>query len=387
MIAALLLSFALAGQELAQFEPGAAIWADTEGEHIQAHGGGVTEHEGVYYWYGEQRGRGVPAGVRCYSSTDLYNWRPHGVVLEATGGEGSDLQPGCIIERPKVVYNADTEQFVLWFHLELAGIGYRAARTGVATSDSPTGPFEYQRSFRPHPGLLPSNAPINDVRQRRGWQDIVEAAPDDWEAKVAAGQKFLEDLGVGQMARDMTVFVDDTTTPATAYHVYSSEENRTLHVARLTGDYTNFSGDFARVLPGGRNEAPAVWTHDGRYHLLASGLTGWAPNAAKTFVADAMDGEWESTGNPMRGGPNPHNGIGPDRTFGGQSTFVLPAPGHDGEGKFIAMFDVWQPDEGLETSRYIWLPLFMVNGRPVIEWHDTWDLSIFDGPIPEHLAE
>ena len=35
-----------------EFVPGAE-WRDTDGQPINAHGGGVLFHEGVYYWYGE----------------------------------------------------------------------------------------------------------------------------------------------------------------------------------------------------------------------------------------------------------------------------------------------------------------------------------------------
>src|SRR5882724_2706547 len=34
------------------FHPGQA-WNDTDGKPINAHGGGVLFHDGVYYWYGE----------------------------------------------------------------------------------------------------------------------------------------------------------------------------------------------------------------------------------------------------------------------------------------------------------------------------------------------
>ena len=34
------------------FEPG-KVWNDTEGNPINAHGGGILYHEGTYYWYGE----------------------------------------------------------------------------------------------------------------------------------------------------------------------------------------------------------------------------------------------------------------------------------------------------------------------------------------------
>ncbi len=41
------------------------------------------------------------------------------------------------------------------------------------------------------------------------------------------------------MARDMNLFVDDD---GIAYHIYSSEENSTLHISQLTDDYTSYSG-------------------------------------------------------------------------------------------------------------------------------------------------
>src|ERR1035441_1261580 len=35
-----------------EFVPG-DVWRDTDGQAINAHGGGILLHEGVYYWYGE----------------------------------------------------------------------------------------------------------------------------------------------------------------------------------------------------------------------------------------------------------------------------------------------------------------------------------------------
>ena len=46
---------------------------------------------------------------------------------------------------------------------------------------------------------------------------------------------FKKDFEKGQMSRDMTIFVDDD---GKAYHIYSSAENSTTHIAELTPDYT-----------------------------------------------------------------------------------------------------------------------------------------------------
>lgn len=68
--------------------PGAE-WKDTDGNLINAHGGGILYHDGTYYWYGEYKGdstywnpkvpswecyRTEAGGVSCYSSKDLKNW-------------------------------------------------------------------------------------------------------------------------------------------------------------------------------------------------------------------------------------------------------------------------------------------------------------------------
>ena len=85
------------------FSPG-AVWRDTDGVSIQAHGGGVLFYEGVYYWFGENKdGETSPGqnnwveaiGVSCYASRDLYNWENKGVVLRAVPGH-PDLDPGGV---------------------------------------------------------------------------------------------------------------------------------------------------------------------------------------------------------------------------------------------------------------------------------------------------
>ena len=102
------------------FYPG-QIWEDTDGNHINAHGEVILYRDGKYYWYGEHKSEHTSSalvGVRVYSSTDLYNWKNEGVALSVEAeGSGHLLEKGCIIERPKVVYNEKTKKYVMWFHL------------------------------------------------------------------------------------------------------------------------------------------------------------------------------------------------------------------------------------------------------------------------------
>ncbi|ARN55951.1 glycoside hydrolase family 43 protein [Sedimentisphaera salicampi] len=352
---------------------------DNNGVHLNAHGAGVMHHDGKYYLYGEHKiagraGNKAHVGVHCYSSEDLYNWKDEGIALKVVEKEGHDIEKGCIIERPKVIYNEMNDNFVMWFHLELKGQGYSAARTGLAVSDNPTGEFEYIRSFRPNAGQWPIHFPkkwqkpisekkFNKLKEESDW--------DYWLTLLEKGIVLRRDFKEGQMSRDMTVFVDDN---GKAYHIHSSEDNSTLHISELTDDYQDFTGRYTRARPGGYNEAPALCKYEGSYYLIASGCSGWAPNTARSFRASNIMGEWKALGNPCKG-KNPHNDIGSIKTFGGQSTYILPVEGK--RNAFIAMFDVWRPSNQID-SRYMWLPAKIKDNEIVVEWQTEWDLSYFE---------
>lgn len=356
-----------------EFRPG-EIWPDTEGRPINAHGGGFLEHEGVVYWYGEHKidgeaGNAAHVGVHVYCSRDLLEWRDEGVALAVSTEKGHDIETGCILERPKVVYNAATRRFVMWFHLEPKGAGYFGARSGVAVADSPAGPFRYLGSFRPNAGVWPENAPAGDRRPLSVEETARLAALELPGGPVPYYPRdilYRRDFAGGQMARDMTLFVDDD---GRAYHVYSSEDNGTLHISLLSDDYLRPAGRYIRVFPGGFNEAPALFKHEGRYFLITSGCSGWAPNAARVATADSIWGPWRELGNPCLG-----NGRQTSTTFNAQGTYVLPVPGNP--GAFIFVADRWNP-QNASDGRYVWLPIRFLHGAPIIEWRDHWNLSVF----------
>jgi hypothetical protein len=318
--------------EAAAFRPG-AVWLDTAGRPINAHGGGMLFHDGTYYWYGESKeGRTwLPkstkawdgyrvdvTGIRCYSSTNLFRWQDEGLVLKAKPDDlAHDLHPSKVCERPKVLRNPRTGKFVMWMHMDAED--YKAARAGVAVADRPTGPFRYLESVRAE----------------------------------------------GRDSRDQTLFQDDD---GKAYRIYSSENNDTTYISLLTEDYLKHSGRFVRVFIKRRMEAPVVFKHEGRYWFIGSGCTGWDPNPARSAVADSLWGPWKELGNPCRG-PRAKG------TFGAQSTFVFPLAGK--ENAFIFMADRWNKKK-LPDSRYVWLPLRFSEDRPVVQWLPDWDLSFFE---------
>lgn len=343
--------------------PPGACWPDDRGVHINAHGGGLLVDEGVYYWYGEHKvggsaGNYARVGVHCYSSRDLVNWKDEGIVLPVHAAPASPLAEGCILERPKVVKCAATGQYVMWFHLELRGHGYSGALSGVAVADSPTGPFTFLRSGRINPGKWPLNLPEaqRDVGLSSQVPVLLSSSYREGDDRLAFLRR---DFAGGQMARDMTLFVDDD---ETAYHIYASEENSTLHIAELTPDYTAHTGRYVRLFEGRFHEAPTICKRGGKYYMITGGCTGRAPNAARSMVADSIMGEWKELGNPCVG-------QGADKTFGAQGTYILRLP--DRPDTYIFMADQWRPQNAID-GRYLWLPLeFTADGKPRLRMPDA----------------
>lgn len=339
------------------FHPG-QLWLDNNGTHINAHGGGLLFHNGRYYWFGEHKiggdaGNRAHVGVHVYSSDDLYSWKDEGIALKVSDDPNSDIVKECVLERPKVVFNPRTGKFAMWFHLELKGKGYHAARTAVAVSDHVTGPYTFIKSFRPVAGQWPVNV-----------TDDLRSSPDP---EKGSERFFHRDFAGGQMARDMTIFVDDD---GSAYNVHASEENQTIHVVKLTDDYLDTTTQYARAFPGRSHEAPALFKHEGKYWMFSSDCTGWAPNPGRLSCATHIYGPWAELGNPCIGTEAQIS-----TTFESQSTYVLPVAGK--KNAFIFIADRWRPADAID-GRYIWLPVLWENGKPTLRWFDEWDLSVFD---------
>ena len=259
-----------------------AIWPDTDGIHINAHGGGILFDAGTYYWFGEHRGDGsagynAKVGVTCYSSTDLVHWKNEGVALRVTehGGPqtradgddiiydkigldrntdvphgtyriiepGWEIEIGCILERPKVIRSSATGKYVMWFHLEFRGYGYGPAHVGVAVSDQPTGPYRFVEAFRP---------------------------------------------GNGE-SRDMTLFVDEE---GQSYHIGASENNESPNARLLAVHRRN-----GACVRGSTDGGAGLLSSPGQVLLHGIGLfrvgPQYRPFGRGGFVPRPMDGAWE----------------------------------------------------------------------------------------------
>lgn len=333
------------------FKPG-EIWNDTDGNRIEAHAGSVHYFNDRYYWYGEnkkgcgdvRRGSTKPrqAGINCYSSKNLVDWKFEGNVIPVSKDPDHDLYFNNVVDRPHVLYNKNTKKYVMWLKV-VHGIFKYQQRTGIATADHPTGPFTYHHSFLPC-GLGSGDA--NFLVEDRNTQHPVD----------------------GMMTKEDPDFLEDA---PKAYWIFSNP-HRSIVVTDLSADYMECTGMYSHHLarpgsPFGR-EAPVALYHNWKYHVITSGTSGFEANGPLYSTADILHGDWQDHDNPCTG-PNAEN------TFDAQFASVFEL--HDKPGCFIGIADRWNPED-MEDTRHVWLPFTFENNRLVIKWMDEWDLSVFD---------
>lgn len=327
------------------------IWKDNNGIHINAHGGHIIFYNEEFYWYGEHKiegwnGRLAWHGVHAYRSSDLEHWTDCGIVLPVVDDPLSPIHKGCRIERPKVIFCKKTGCFVMYFHS--TDENHTLARCGIAVADNPLGVFNFFYAERPEKGHWPLDVTSEDYNPESIAHCPAEAEIRNGISDIVINSNILgRDFANGQMARDMTLFVDDD---QTVYHIYASEHNSTLHISRLADDYLTHEGTYTRAFNSRWLEAPVMFKKNGKYYLMMSGCTSWKPNAAVGAFADNVFGPWTEFGNPCEGFDS-DSGNGLEVSFGGQGACAF-----SHRGDVAIMLDRWNPDNFID-SRYIWLPV------------------------------
>lgn len=348
------------------------VWLDTEGKRIQAHGGSVLHHEGAFYWYGENKERTVPGsgiwhwGVRCYRSTDLYNWEDLGVIVPPVEDDPeSPLHPAQKADRPHIVRSRDG-RWVCWIKVMTES---GAQESTVLVADDLLGPWTLVRT-----GLRP----------------------------------------LGMSAGDFDLVVDPH--DGKGYY-YFERVHSELICADLTADLTDVSGYYSTHFPLGRppavREAPAYFTRNRLHYLITSGTTAYLPNPSEVAVAKTYHGPWT-----VLGDPHPDD---PSRTsYCSQVSSVFRHP-HK-EDLYIAVADRWLPglmaspdyatgrlsadidaafagyrpgmepglppsftptvrevvkQENTSIADYVWLPIRFDGEMAYLDWHDEWRVEDF----------
>jgi hypothetical protein len=186
---------------------------DSGGKILDAHDGCLQKFGDRYYLYGTAYGTtdgfNKNNRYRCYSSADLVTWKFEGELLEDP--------PDGVYYRPYVVFNKSTGKYVLWYNWYAT---LWNGQYGVATSDTPQGPFVIQ----------------ND------------------NVKVANGKP-----------GDLNLLVDDD---GSAYLIYTSiADKHSISIEKPASDYLSSTLQNRGFLASGC-EAPALFKRQKRYYAL-----------------------------------------------------------------------------------------------------------------------
>lgn len=320
-------------------------WLDTQGAPIQAHGGGFlkqTQSNGqpIYYWVGEDKSQNNSRfnGITLYSSTDLVNWTYRKTIL-APSLTDKGLE-NATIERPKILYNAKTKEYVVWAHWESAG-GYSSSQICVATSKTIDGDYQFLGHWRP--GANATN---------RNWRVTDQSATFDKTGQPISDYSDESTWGTG--SRDFTLFQDGDKA-----YIVSTQDGSNMRIYELNADFTDVDKNAMKsylVFPGARREAPAL-VKDGQYYfMINSSQSGWYPNQARYSYTKNLGDEngWKSS-TTASGAKVPAGLLGNNSTYYSQPTGIMAVNGTK-QTSYIYMGDRWNPDK-LGESTYVWLPL------------------------------
>jgi Glycosyl hydrolases family 43 len=291
--------------------------------------------------------------VRCYASKDLYNWEDQGVIIPPDlENPDSPLHPSKYMDRPHIIYNQVTRQYVCW--LKIMGTDHTQEST-ILVADELLGPYRIVRT-----GLRP----------------------------------------LGMNAGDFDLVVEPT--DGKAYY-YFERVHSELICADLTADYTDVTGYYSTHFPHPHppyvREAPAYFFRKGLHYLFTSGTTWYYPNPSEVACARSYHGPWTVLGNPHPDDPTGtsfHSQISsvfkhphkkdlyialadrwlPNSTLGGPSAMGLFAAIFGGE----PMPDTYEAPEipsypDTSIADYVWLPVRFDGEMPYLDWKDEWHVE------------
>jgi len=291
---------------------------DNTGSIMDAHDSKVVLKDGTYYWfaasYGDCKepagssgcaglgigkcGFGTDHNVTLFTSTDLATWTNQGVVFGAQGV----LPPDSVLFAPKTVWNPTTKKWVMWFNYIVDN--FSNSYYGVATSDTPTGPF------------------VVAVKQ------VSTLASSD--------------------NGDENIFVDDD---GTGYFIYTSIVlGHRLSIEKMTPDFLGTYGANASTGTfGDAGEAPLMFKRGGIYYAVFGGCCCYCEagtGGLTAYTATAPLGPYTK----QAALPGLHS----------QSTDIFGYEDDSGTMQFMYVGDHWQSSpDGLKSHDFtVWAPLF-----------------------------
>ena len=373
-----------------------SLWRDTAGNRIRAHGAGLLAVGRRYYWYGADAyrqpnqtrslGRAPNRRINVLSSHDLYNWDAYSEAA---------FHDGCYVDRPKVIEaggGGGHIGYIMWLK--------STPFVAVATAVSPLGPFRLRARWRPsgeHVGdigtfvdpssgaaylvysVKPTAPAMRRVLHVRAMTpdrlnltaDLVSAIPLAREAPAAfhdpaSGRYFLwTSRPSGWRANAAELFSAPSMSGP-----WQSMGNPTHSL-----DSFNSQGSYILPLPTPLPPPlPAATRHQGgRVSLQSLPRAGAAAATAAAASAPLRHDEQPVQSSRLKQqqrGLQQHHQSPPLPPPPSSSSSSSPPP------RFVYVADRFDPwINTSESGRYVWLPLSIEGGRPVVRWRASWRVN------------
>jgi hypothetical protein len=281
---------------------------DLDGKKAETRSGCLTKFGDTYYWYGCDA---KMTNQTCYSSKDLLHWKNEGNMLTASSGTN----------RMDVLYNEKTKKYVMVLKWETPGSEW--CNRGIATSNSPTGPYT----------------------------------------------KLFDSLVYGENTGDMSVFQDDDGKAYYCFEQWIGENNMNQQLSLMTPDYIGLEKSIQKWNSGDR-EAELIMKNHGKYYYMTSLMAGIDPSATKYWTAPAITGPWTTNLVSMITPNDPGN-----KSWDTQCDFVYPFKGTEDT---LQMYcgDRWKRLSTARNGDYVWLPItFNSKDEVVVDYYQDWELD------------
>jgi hypothetical protein len=310
-------------------DPPGITFKDTDGNAVNAHGGGIIKVCDTFYLHGEYFLSTTTDnnfnGFSMYASKDLATWKNEGIVLPQQ--PSGQLGPNRKGERPHIIECPGTGEFVLYAHS--ADTTYQADKEVVyATSPTINGKYAFKGSLTNASGTIAAHSDMSALTDGKDAYVVTESG---WVYTLSAD-----------------------------CHGWVSAKQ-----------YSAVNGTTGGI------EAPTVFRAGNTYYWIGSDKTGWRANDDFYSTAPAMTGPWT-----YKGYLAPQGKL----TWMTQSTWVEEVAGSQGT-TYVYWGDHWYgnqdtsaPGKHNNLATYVFQPLVFAGAAISLPTYEvSWKLDVGAG--------
>lgn len=358
------------------------FWLDTDGNTIFSQGGGIFKFGDTYYWYGVKYeeaekyakdpkvsySKDTFAGVTCYSSKDLVNWKNEGIVVTKEAVNNTDEMG---------------EQKARWVgRLGVAKIGEKYAL--FVQHEFPESEQTDETKTKDYPDVAKESGGEFDGQYYS--KQVLVLTSDTPNGQFSWNQRInmYDYTGGTSNTGDQTVFTDEET--GKSYLVYSYGRGRgKMFLSEIVAQDGGRIGlaKSHMIYNGAGREGNCMFKYDGKYYVCASDLYGWNASHGYYLKLDSLTDEYLESFTPVTN-MKLMAGTSDDFCHVSQTGFFYTVNGSAQE-TVIFCGDRWAGFAGNGLGFNQWCPLsFDAAGEPHFNSLSAWDIDVATGKWTVH---